>query len=106
MLKRIGEHADGWFAICTPEEFPALRERIDSIAVAAGRDPADILAECGVAIADRTEAEWLSILEARQKTGVSHLCMRTLGGKLDAAQHLAALKHIHRILSDEGHLPS
>ena len=89
---------------CTPEEFAPLRQRIDSFASEAGRDPADIGAESGVGIHGRTEAEWLSILEARKNTGVTHLCMRTLGAELPAKGHLDALARIHRILVDEGHL--
>ena len=30
-------------------------------------------------------------VEARRATGVTHLCMRTLGGELDASGHLEAL---------------
>ena len=35
----------------------------------------------------------------------THLCMRTLGGELDAKGHLDALSEIHRILVDEGQWP-
>ena len=105
VLRRIGEHADGWFALCAPEQYAALRARIDDFARAAGRDPAEIGAESGLGIHGRTEAEWLGILAARRENGVTHLCMRTLGGELDAKQHLDALTRIHRILRDEGHVP-
>ena len=106
VLQRIGEHSDGWFAICAPEEFPGLRARIDAFARAAGRDPNEIGAESGVGIHGRTEAEWLAILEARRKTGITHLCMRTLGGELDAKAHQGALAEIHRILTAEGYFHS
>ena len=106
VLRRIGEHSDGWFAICTPEEFPGLRARIDAFARAAGRDPCEIGAESGVGIHGRSEAEWLAVLEARKKTGLTHLCMRTLGGELDANGHQGALAEIHRILTAEGHFDS
>ena len=104
MLRRIGEHADGWFALCAPEQFADLRARIDAYARAAGRDPADIGAESGLGIHGRTQAEWLDILAARRATGITHLCMRTLGGELDAGGHLDALRGIHRVLRDEGHV--
>ena len=106
VLRRIGEHSDGWFAICSPEQFPGLRARIDAFARAAGREPGEIGAESGVGIHGRTEAEWLGSLEARRETGITHLCMRTLGGKLDAKGHLDALAEIHRILTAEGHFHS
>jgi probable F420-dependent oxidoreductase len=104
VLKRIGEHADGWFALCSSEEYPALRERIDRYARAVGRDPAEIGAESGLGIHGRSEEEWLGILEARKSAGATHLCMRTLGGELDARGHLDALTRVHRILVEEGHL--
>lgn len=100
VLRRIGEHADGWFALCSPEEYPALRARIDEFARKAGRDPSEIGSESGIGIHGRTEAEWLSILAAREAAGATHLCMRTLGGELDANGHLDALRHIRKVLDD------
>ena len=102
VLRRIRENADGWCALCAPEQVADLRARIDAYAEAAGRDPADIGAESGLGIHGRTQAEWLDILAARRATGITHLCMRTLGGELDAKGHLDALRGIHRVLRDEG----
>ena len=102
VLRRIGEYADGWFALCSPEEYPALRARIDGYAREAGRRPDDIGTESGLGIHGRTEPEWLRILDERKATGVSHLCMRTLGGELDAKGHIDALNHVHTVLSDRG----
>ena len=104
VLRRIGEHADGWFAICSPEQYPALRKRIDEYAKAAARNPTDIGAECGLGIQGRSDREWLEILDARKNAGVTHLCMRTLGGGLDAKGHLDALASVHGILVEEGHV--
>lgn len=104
VLRRIGEHADGWFALCAPEETAALRASIDGYARAAGRSPERIGTESGLGIHGRTETEWLAILEARKAAGISHLCMRTLGGELDAKGHLDALTRVHRILGEQGHL--
>ncbi len=100
VLERIGRHADGWFAICAPEQFAAIRSEIDAVAREAGRDPAEIGAESGVGVPGRTEAEWLGIVEARRATGVTHLCMRTLGGDLDAGGHLSLLREIRQRLDD------
>jgi probable F420-dependent oxidoreductase len=104
VLRRIGEHADGWFALCSPEETPALHRRIEEYARAAGRNPEDFGTESGLGIQGRTEKEWLGILDARKSAGVTHLCMRTLGGELDAKGHLEALARIHAILVEEGHV--
>ena len=98
VLERIGRHADGWFALCSPEQYPELRATIDDFAMQAGRDPATIGAESGIGIGGRSDAEWMAILGARRDTGVTHLCMRTLGGGLDAEGHLAALKHVRNVL--------
>lgn len=98
VLRRIGELADGWFALCAPEQYAGLRSQIDAWAVAAGRDPAAIGAESGLGVPGRTESEWLAILAEREATGVTHLCMRTLGGGLDAAGHLALLGEIRSVL--------
>ena len=38
VLRRIGEHADGWFALCSPDEYPDLRARIDAHARAVERE--------------------------------------------------------------------
>ncbi len=102
VIERIGRHADGWFAICAPDDFADLRARIDDVARAAGRDPAQIGAESGVGIQGRSDAEWLDLVEARRATGVTHLCMRTLGADLDGGAHLAALAHVHRRLEEAG----
>lgn len=102
VLERIGRHADGWFALCAPEQYAGIRARIDAIAREAGRDPAAIGAESGVGIPGRTEAEWLGLVAARRATGITHLCMRTLGGELDATGHLEALQHIRKRLDDAG----
>ncbi len=103
VIRRIGEHADGWFALCSPEEYPDLRARIDEYARAAGRNPDEIGAESGCGIHGRTEAEWLGIVEARKATGVTRLCMRTLGGELDAPGHMQARDRMHAVLTDKGY---
>ncbi len=102
VLERIGRHADGWFALCAPEQYGEIRAQIDAIAREAGRDPAEIGAESGVGIPGRSDEEWLAIVAARRATGVTHLCMRTLGGELDADGHLEALRHIRKRLDEAG----
>jgi alkanesulfonate monooxygenase SsuD/methylene tetrahydromethanopterin reductase-like flavin-dependent oxidoreductase (luciferase family) len=104
VLRRIGKHADGWFALCSPEQLPELRRKIDDYARSAGRKPEEIGTESGLAVASRSEKEWLGILQTREKSGIKHLCMRTLGGDLDAAGHLAELARIYRVLVGQGHI--
>lgn len=94
VLKRIGTRADGWFVLCTPEDFADVRAAIGTHAEAAGRDPAAIGAEAGVAVVGPREAEWQDRVRGWRRIGLTHLCLRTLGGDLDAAGHLAKLRAI------------
>lgn len=86
--KRIGRQADGWFVLCNPEQFDDLKRDIDSAAQAAGRDPASIGMEAGVAVVGPRQAEWKTRVAGWRDKGLTHLCLRTLGGKLDADAHL------------------
>jgi probable F420-dependent oxidoreductase len=86
--RRIARLADGWFNLCTPEEFPALRDDIHREAAAVGRQPRDIGVEAGVAVVGPREAEWKARVIGWDHLGLSHLCLRTLGASLDATGHL------------------
>ena len=86
--KRIGTQADGWFVLCSPEEYPGIKADIDAAAGAVGRDPAAIGAEAGVAVVGPRQAEWRDRVTGWRAKGLSHLCLRTLGANLDAAAHL------------------
>ncbi len=87
--QRIGRQADGWFVLCDPEQFDALKADIDGAASAAGRDPAVIGTEAGVAVVGPREAEWQERVVGWRGKGLTHLCLRTLGGGLDADGHIA-----------------
>ena len=89
--RRIGGLADGWFALMAPEAYGPVREAVSAEAEAAGRDSEGIGSESAVQIVGKTEAEWLAEVEAWRETGVTHLCLRTLGVGLDTAGHLEAL---------------
>ena len=91
---RIGRQADGWFVLCSPDEFPAIKADIDGAARAAGRDPASIGMEAGVAVVGPREAEWRGRVKGWRDTGLTHLCLRTLGGGLDAEQHLDRMREV------------
>ena len=91
MLRRIGRLSDGWFAIIPPGAVPAASARIHEEAEAAGRDPSAIGIEGAIGLTGKEPGEWLAEAEAWAEAGATHLCLRTLGGGLDAAGHLAAL---------------
>ncbi len=91
---RIGRLADGWFVLCSPQQFPTISADIDHAARAAGRDPASIGTEAGVAVVGPRKAEWRSRLKGWRQVGLTHLCLRTLGGGLTAEQHLARMREV------------
>ena len=91
VLRRIGGLADGWFALMAPEAYGPVGEAVSEAAEAAGRDGTAIGSESAVQIVGKTEAEWLAEVEAWRETGVTHLCLRTLGVGLDTRGHLEAL---------------
>ena len=95
VVKRIGKLADGWFVLASPEEFPEVDTRIRRVAEEAGRDPDDIGTEAGVAVVGPRESEWRDRVSGWRKMGLSHLCLRTLGGGLETPQmHLDKLTEI------------
>ncbi len=93
--RRIGRLADGWFVLCTPEEFPAIQADILRAAAAAGRRPQEIGTEAGVAVVGPREAEWRDRVAGWRRAGLSHLCLRTLGGGLDAQGHLDTMQRVY-----------
>lgn len=94
VVRRIGAQADGWFVLCSPEEFPEVDARIRAEAKASGRRPDDIGTEAGVALVGPREAEWQDRVVGWQKIGLTHLCLRTLGGGLSPQQHLDKVSEI------------
>jgi len=98
--QRIGRQADGWFNLCTPEEFPEIRDDIYRAAEEAGRDPATLGMEAGVAVVGPREHEWQSRVAGWREIGLTHLCLRTLGGGLKVDEHLGHLRQAAAELFD------
>lgn len=95
VIERIGSLADGWFVLATPEHYPELRAQIDAAAVRANRDPARIGTEAGVAVVGPRESEWQGRVQHWHKTGITHLCLRTLGGDLRGGNaHIARMRGV------------
>jgi probable F420-dependent oxidoreductase len=90
--RRVGALADGWFVLASPEEYPAIRDDIHRAAEAAGRDPAGIGAEAGVAVVGPREHEWKSRVAGWRDKGLTHLCLRTLGGGLAPEAHIVKMR--------------
>ncbi len=92
--ERIGCKADGWFVLCSPDEFDGLKADIDSAARQAGRDPGEIGTEAGIAVVGPREGEWQDRVKGWRDKGLTHLCLRTLGGGLDAEGHMARMHEV------------
>lgn len=92
VTRRIGVHANGWFVLCSPEDFPKVQGAIHDAAQESGRNPAAIGTEAGVAAVGPRQAEWRDRVAGWRQMGLTHLCLRTLGGGLDAAEHIETLK--------------
>ncbi|MBS04355.1 MAG: LLM class F420-dependent oxidoreductase [Gammaproteobacteria bacterium] len=96
IVRRIGRQCDGWFVMCGPDEYPSVRDGILAEAAAAGRGADEIGTEAGVAVVGAREAEWRDRVAGWRAAGLTHLCLRTLGGGLDAEGHLAKLREVVR----------
>jgi probable F420-dependent oxidoreductase len=94
VVRRIGRFCDGWFVLCSPEDFAGVKGRIDGAAMAAGRSPSEINTEAGVAVVGPREAEWQDRISNWRTMGLDYVCVRTLGGALTADQHLDRLREV------------
>lgn len=92
VVRRIAKWASGWFVLATPEEYTDVKARIDAAAIAAGRDPDDIGTEAGVAVVGPREAEWRDRVKNWHDKGLTHLCLRTLGGDIPIQQHIPRMR--------------
>ena len=78
----------------SPEEYPLVLAEINEAAAEAGRDSSEIGAEAGVAVVGAREAEWQSRVSHWHDTGLTHLCLRTLGGNLAVDDHIRVLTRV------------
>lgn len=92
VVQRMGRWASGWFVLASPEEYLDVRARIDAAAQAAGRDPAAIGTEAGVAVVGPRQAEWRDRVSNWHDTGLTHLCLRTLGGDIAVHDHIPTMR--------------
>ena len=104
IVRRIGRLADGWFVLCGPEEFPSVDGAIRRAAKRAGRDPGAIGTEAGVAVVGPREHEWQARVAGWRQAGLTHLCLRTLGGNLAPGDHVPKMREAAAILAQEGGL--
>lgn len=101
VVKRIARLADGWFVLCSPEDIGGVRDAIFKEAESAGRSPEEFGQEAGVAVVGPREHEWKDRVSNWHKMGLTHLCLRTLGGGLDASAHIPTLEKAVNELPDD-----
>lgn len=102
VIKRIGQHSDGWFNLASPEEFTSVRDAIYVEAGAVGRSANELGIESGVAVVGDREHEWQERVINWKKAGLTHLCLRTLGGGLEGREHHQKLEQAIREYPDAG----
>lgn len=90
--RRIGELADGWFVLCDPSQFAGVRDSINAYAAEAGRDPAKLGMEAGVAVVGPRKDEWQERVTGWRELGLTHLCLRTLGGGISLPDHIPTMR--------------
>lgn len=90
--RRIGELADGWFVLCSPEQFTEVRDSIASYAEQSGRTATGLGTEAGVAVVGPRQAEWRSRVVDWKARGLTHLCLRTLGGSIAVGDHIPTMQ--------------
>ncbi len=100
VIRRIGQLSDGWFVLCDPDQYPAIRDEIAEEAEAVGRTADTLGREAGVAVVGPREAEWQDRVVGWYQLGLTHLCLRTLGGKLSASEHLVKLEQAVKSIPD------
>ena len=94
VIRRIGRWAQGWFVLATPQNYPSLRAKIDAAARQANRNPDSIATEAGVAVVGERKHEWRERVAEWHQIGLTHLCLRTLGGGLPVKDHLPRLEAV------------
>lgn len=101
VVKRIATHSDGWFVLCAPEEISEVRDSIYTEADKIGRSPDEFGQEAGVAVVGPREAEWKDRVSNWKHMGLTHLCLRTLGGGLSVNEHIPKLEQTINELPDD-----
>ena len=94
VIKRIAQYSDGWFVLCSPEDLGQIRDGVFTEAEKVGRQPDEFGQEAGVAVVGPREHEWKSRVSNWRSMGLTHLCLRTLGGHLSVPEHLTTLERV------------
>jgi probable F420-dependent oxidoreductase len=94
VLRRVGRLGDGWFPLIEPgDQARSMIERIRAYAGEAGRDPSTIGVEGRVAIANRSQEQWLKVASQWKELGATHLSVNTMKAGLSTpSAHIDAIR--------------
>lgn len=100
VLRRVGEHADGWFPLRHPSEgWRAVIDRIREYARQAGRDPSAIGINPRFSLKGSPD-DWRRARDEWQTLGATHLSLNTMGAGLPSLDaHVAAMRRWWEALS-------
>lgn len=101
VTRRIGTRANGWFVLCAPEQFPDVNARVLAAAESAGRHGEEIGTEAGVAVVGPRQDEWRDRVAGWRRVGLTHLCLRTLGGGLSPEEHLTRMSEVCEFIEQQ-----
>lgn len=100
-LERVGELADGWFAMCSHHSFPIFHDIVCEAAAACGRSPDQVGAECEISLLQFSSDKLVKELKRWLELGVSHVSLSTLGFKGTSQDHLSLLAEATPLLSKD-----
>ena len=100
-LERVGELADGWFAMCGHHSFAIFHDIVLEAAAACGRSPDQVGAECEISLLQFSSNKLVTELKRWSGLGVSHVSLSTLGFKGTSQDHLNLLAEAAPLLSKD-----
>jgi len=94
VIERVATIADGWFPQIRPDDnLRAALDRIRSLAVDAGRDPAAIGIQSSVSIRTGTAEDWRADIETWRDLGATHMSVNTMNAGITSPQgHIDAIR--------------
>ena len=101
VLERMARLGDGWIYNNRLQDFPAMRDSLNTYLAQAGRDPQTFGLDVRITLQnlpDSTDA-WAQEAEAWRSYGVTHLCVNTMGlGYTSLSQHVETIRRFKEVV--------